>query len=61
MLASLLTLGAVGAALTSALIVVLVRRPLRKERVTCPLLLKASNEVPKGCRSIHVCNRRHDC
>jgi hypothetical protein len=38
------------------LTLLLVGIPLRKERVTRTLLLKAGEKVPKGCRLVHVCN-----
>lgn len=33
---------------------------LVKERVAVALLLEASNEIPEGCRVVHVIERSHD-
>ena len=55
MLAALGVVG-LGLASTIVLVLVLVRSPLRKERMIRALLLEASDEVPKGCGSIHVCD-----
>jgi hypothetical protein len=42
-------------ALATTILTVLV-----EERVAVALLLKASNEVPEGCRVVHVIERSHD-